>query len=110
MTEPTQADRDAAAQAFFCKPLLDAKHNDDRRVRSFQRHRIASTAALQARVEELEGALRNLLAACDEGKLVPVGGPCGMTIEAQIRASVYNRVPAWPVEEARAALGGNHDD
>lgn len=39
MTEITQADRDAAAEAFFCKPLLNEKHNDDRRVRAFARHR-----------------------------------------------------------------------
>jgi hypothetical protein len=39
MTESTQADRDAAAEAFFCKPLLNEKHNDDRRVRAFARHR-----------------------------------------------------------------------
>jgi methionine synthase II (cobalamin-independent) len=39
MTESTQADRDAAAEAFFCKPLLNEKHNDDRRVKAFARHR-----------------------------------------------------------------------
>jgi|LauGreDrversion4_2_1035121.scaffolds.fasta_scaffold838108_2 hypothetical protein len=39
MTETTQADRDAAAEAFFCKPLLNEKYNDDRRVRAFARHR-----------------------------------------------------------------------
>ena len=39
MTKITQADRDAAAEAFFCKPLLNEKHNDDRRVRAFARHR-----------------------------------------------------------------------
>ncbi len=39
MTEITQADRDAAAEAFFCKPLLNEKYNDDRRVRAFARHR-----------------------------------------------------------------------
>ena len=39
MTKIIQADRDAAAEAFFCKPLLNEKHNDDRRVRAFARHR-----------------------------------------------------------------------
>ena len=39
MTEITQADRDAAAEAFFCKPLRNEKHNDDRRVKAFARHR-----------------------------------------------------------------------
>jgi len=31
---------------------------------------------------------------------------CGMTIEAQIRNSVYNGVSAWPIEEAREVLAG----
>ncbi|CAB4138781.1 hypothetical protein UFOVP344_53 [uncultured Caudovirales phage] len=48
MTEVTQADRDAAAEAFFCKPLLNEKYNDDRRVRAFARHRQQTTEALQA--------------------------------------------------------------
>jgi hypothetical protein len=47
MTESTQADRDAAAEAFFCKPLLNEKYNDDRRVRAFARHR-------QQAIEQLE--------------------------------------------------------
>jgi len=47
MTEITQADRDAAAEAFFCKPLLNEKHNDDRRVKAFARHR-------QQAIEQLE--------------------------------------------------------
>lgn len=38
----TQEDRDAAAQAFFCKPLRNEKHNDDRRVKAFAAHRIAA--------------------------------------------------------------------
>jgi hypothetical protein len=31
-------------------------------------------------------------------------GAGGMTIDAQIRRSVYNKVPAWPIEEARTLL------
>ena len=65
----------------------------------------------QAReIERLREALQSVVNACDQGKLAPLGGPCGMTIEAQIRGSVYNRVPAWPVEEARAALAGDSHD
>jgi len=48
----TQEDRDAAAQAFFCKPLRNEKHNDDRRVKAFAAHRIA---AEQRIVEWLRG-------------------------------------------------------
>ena len=66
--------------------------------------------ALTAEVERLRGALQSVVDACDQGKLTPLGGPCGMTIEAQIMGSVYNRVPAWPVEEARAALAGDSHD
>ena len=47
MTKITQADRDAAAEAFFCKPLLNEKYSDDRRVRAFARHR-------QQAIEQLE--------------------------------------------------------
>ena len=46
MTEIIQADRDAAAEAFFCKPLLNEKHNDDRRVRAFVRHRLEERAKI----------------------------------------------------------------
>ena len=60
--------------------------------------------ALEAENERLRDALQSVVSACDQGKLIPLGGPCGMTIDAQIRGSVYNRVPAWPVEEARTAL------
>lgn len=68
------------------------------------RHREAAEAASKAREAALVEALGNLIAACDEGRTVPRGGACGMTIEAQIRASVINGVPAWPVEEARDVL------
>lgn len=48
-------------------------------------------------------ALQLVIDACDEGKLVSLGAG-GMTIDAQIRRSVYNQVPAWPIEEARTTL------
>jgi uncharacterized protein YbjT (DUF2867 family) len=50
MTEITQADRDAAAEAFFCKPLLNEKYNDDRRVRAFARHREQAAAEERAKI------------------------------------------------------------
>lgn len=46
MIEITQADRDAAAEAFFCKPLRNEKHNNDRRVQAFARHRMAERAKI----------------------------------------------------------------
>lgn len=48
-------------------------------------------------------ALRLVTDACDEDKMVSLGSG-GMTIDAQIRRSVYNQVPAWPIEEARVVL------
>lgn len=53
--------------------------------------------------ERLRKGLQTALAACDQGRRVE-RGPGGMTIEAQIRRSVINGVPAWPIEEAREAL------
>lgn len=62
--------------------------------------------AAEERAERMAGALRKVLAACDEGRMMPKPGhgAGGMTIEANIRGSVYTGVPAWPIEEARAAL------
>lgn len=57
----------------------------------------------------LREALENVLSACDQGRMVALGAG-GMTIEAQIRRSVYNRVPAWPIKEARAALSPNPEN
>ncbi len=66
---------------------------------------VAEDRAEQAEAERatLRAALTSVLAACDEGRMVE-SGPGGMTIDAQIRRSVINGVPAWPIEEARAAL------
>lgn len=52
---------------------------------------------------ELLASLASVLQACDEGRMVERGAG-GMTIDAQIRRSVINGVPAWPIEEARALL------
>ena len=42
--------------------------------------------------------LRLVRDACDEGQMVSLGAG-GMTIDAQIRRSVYNQVPAWPLKK-----------
>jgi len=65
----------------------------------------ARADALAAEVEQLKGLLKSVLDACDQGRMVERGAG-GMTIEAQIRRSVINGVPAWPIEEARATLEG----
>ena len=55
------------------------------------------------RIELLETALRKLLTLVDTCKMVEKGAG-GMSIDAQIRRSVYLNVPAYPFEEAREAL------
>ncbi len=58
---------------------------------------------LQTKLAKAVDALRLVTDACDEGTMVLLG-TSGMTIDAQIRRSVYNKVPAWPIEEARVVL------
>lgn len=58
------------------------------------------------RIELLETALRKLLTLVDTCKVVETGAG-GMSIDAQIRRSVYLNVPAYPFEEAREALDNN---
>lgn len=66
----------------------------------------AEVLDLRAKLAEAEKALDAVLNACDQGRMHPAPGCAsgGMTIEANIRGSVYSGVPAWPIEEARAAL------
>lgn len=59
--------------------------------------------AAEAKLAKAIDALRLVTDACDEGQMVSLGTG-GMTIDAQIRRSVYNKVPAWPIEEARVVL------
>jgi hypothetical protein len=59
---------------------------------------------LEAKLAKAVGALGLIFAACDQGRMVPRSGVGGMTIEANIRGSVYTGVPAWPIEEARTTL------
>ncbi len=58
---------------------------------------------MEAKLAKAVDALRLVTDACDEGQMVSLGAG-GMTIDAQIRRSVYNKVPAWPIEEARTVL------
>ena len=64
----------------------------------------AEAVALKAENEKLRAALQSVLNACDQGRMLERGAG-GMTIDAQISRSFYYGVPAWPIEEARAALG-----
>jgi hypothetical protein len=64
---------------------------------------IAEIEELRADNERLRTALKSVLDACDAGYMVERGAG-GMTVEAQMRRSVYLNVPALPIEEARAAL------
>lgn len=57
-------------------------------------------------LDEVEKALEEVFSSCDRSGMVPRPG-CGvggMTIEANIRGSIYRWVDAWPIEEARSAL------
>ena len=54
----------------------------------------------------VEARMTAVVEACDRARMHPRPG-CGiggMTIEANVRGSVYSGVDAWPVEEARDAL------
>jgi hypothetical protein len=57
----------------------------------------------EVKLDKAVEALRLVTDACDEGQMASMGAG-GMTIDAQIRRSVYNKVPAWPIEEARTLL------
>ena len=57
-----------------------------------------------ALLREAADVLGGVMTACDQGRMVAKTGVGGMTIEANIRGSVYMGVPAWPIEIARATL------
>ena len=92
--------------------LKEAKEHKDQR--DYYKARDEEGERIQAEIEaerdrlalanaELLASLASVLQACDEGRMVARGAG-GMTIDAQIRRSVINGVPAWPIEEARALL------
>jgi hypothetical protein len=74
-----------------------------------ERMKAEGALGAQAKIARLTEALINVLNACDQGRMVPAPGHSvgGMSIDANIRGSVYHGVPAWPIEEARAALQEN---
>jgi hypothetical protein len=66
----------------------------------------AATEIERLRVERdrLREALQTVLDACDTGYMIE-RDTGGITVGAQMRRSFYDGVPAWLIEEARAALG-----
>lgn len=97
-------------------PMMEANARRIARVPAMEETLISQAAeierlreALEERVRVLEEALTSVLDACDQGRMIPKPGSSigGMTIDANIRGSVYIGVPAWPIEEARAALTGS---
>ena len=63
----------------------------------------ATIAALRAEVKRLRDALFEMIRTLDGCGHIERGAGC-MTVDAQIRRTEINRVPAWAVEEARTAL------
>jgi hypothetical protein len=101
----------------ICSDLLDAKVEIERLRAEVAWHAVdkdrwqyakaahlRAIERLKAEVERLREALLKITDALNQGRIVARGGTCGMTIEAQMRASVYNGVPVWPIEEAREML------
>jgi|LakMenE01Jun11ns_1017448.scaffolds.fasta_scaffold9729286_1 septal ring factor EnvC (AmiA/AmiB activator) len=111
------AERDAlrAERDDLAKRLKDAErernHQHGRADRNAKLHAIEQKKReqLQAENARLREALQSVLNACDQGRMLERGAG-GMTIDAQIRRSFYYGVPAWPIEEARAALGGEGNE
>ena len=58
---------------------------------------------LKAENKELRALLKSVLAACDKGRWQYLTSS-SLPIEEQVKGAVRNGVPAWPIEEALAAL------
>lgn len=56
---------------------------------------------LDKEVETLRAAILKVTEALNQGRIVQLPGISGMTIDAQLRNSVYNGVPAGLIEDAR---------
>ena len=54
----------------------------------------------QQEIVKLRALLTEVFQTIDQGHMVERGAG-GMTIDSQVRKSVYNGVPAWPIENAR---------
>lgn len=77
------------------------QERDDTFARMLQRAEEA-----EAKLAKTVDALQSVINACDQGRMIPRPGhgAGGMTIEANVKGSIYTGVPAWPIEEARTAL------
>jgi hypothetical protein len=73
---------------------------------------VDSITVLYAKQEivKLRALLREVFQTIDQGRMVEKSSG-GMSIESQILRSVYNGVPAWPIEKAREIfLYGESDE
>lgn len=63
---------------------------------------VDSHIVLDARSEivKLRALLNEVFQTIDQGRMVEKSSG-GMSIESQIRKSVYNGIPAWPIENVR---------
>lgn len=96
----TQYCAEAAKLAAEVERLLAGQYDVYAAAREEYRTKIAEQATEN---ERLRAALRKLIGACYEGRIVQKSAG-GMTIEAQTRNSVINGVSAWAVAEAEEEL------
>lgn len=87
---------------------------DGTRIRALARRGAAVAEAKDdqfARIQKLEAealvlraAMMKVTEALNQGRIVSLGGVTGMTMDAMMKNSVYNRVPCGPIEDAIAML------
>ena len=97
---------EASVRCFDCFAVLVRKHprNTDGGLAAVIEAWNTRADLSDALLREAMEALGGVMTACDQGRMVAKTGVGGMTIEANIRGSVYMGVPAWPIEIARATL------
>lgn len=69
-----------------------------------QDDQFARIQKLEAEALVLRAAMMKVTEALNQGRIVSLGGVTGMTMDAMMRNSVYNRVPCGPIEDAIALL------
>lgn len=69
-----------------------------------QDDQFARIQKLEAEALVLRAAMMKVTEALNQGRIVSLGGVTGMTMDAMMRNSVYNRVPCGPIEDAIAML------
>lgn len=69
-----------------------------------QDDQFARIQKLEAEALVLRAAMAKVTEALNQGRIVSLGGVTGMTMDAMMRNSVYNRVPCGPIEDAIAML------